>query len=124
MGIPAALFVKFTKKRQRLGDISAKTYVLKKKDLKNIIEGPMKDSKQSKKTIELAKGIKIAAIYLIVAGGVGVLWPLTGLGPHLPEFQAKSFAYKFCSYTRAYYSFIRLLAALFCFGYVFIKSRM
>jgi len=60
----------------------------------------MKDSSQSKKTIELAKGIKIAAIYLVIAGGVGLLWPLTGIGPHHPEFQAKSFAFKLGSYTR------------------------
>jgi hypothetical protein len=60
----------------------------------------MKDSDQSKKTIELAKGIKIAAIYLVIAGGIGILWPLTGLGPHHPEFQAKSFAFKLGSYAR------------------------
>jgi hypothetical protein len=60
----------------------------------------MKENSQSKKTIELAKGIKIAAIYLIIAGGAGILWPLTGLGPHHPEFQAKSFAFKLGSYTR------------------------
>jgi hypothetical protein len=38
--------------------------------------------------------------YLIIAGGIGVLWSLTGLGPHHPEFQAKSFVFKLGSYTR------------------------
>ncbi len=39
-------------------------------------------------------GLKIAAIYLILSGGTGLIWPLLGLGPHHPEFEAKSFAYK------------------------------
>ena len=50
--------------------------------------------------IELTKGIKIAATYLIIAGGVGILWPLTGLGPHHPEFIEKSLAFKLGSYAR------------------------
>jgi len=48
--------------------------------------------------LELTKGVKIAAIYLIIVGGTGALWPLTGLGPHHPEFQAQSFAFKLGSY--------------------------
>jgi hypothetical protein len=60
----------------------------------------MDDDSQNKKSVVLTKGIKIAAIYLLIAGGLGILWPLTGLGPHHPEFQAKSFAYKLSSYTR------------------------
>ncbi len=60
----------------------------------------MKDSSQNQKTLELTKGIKIAAIYLIIAGGVDLLWLLTGLGPHHPEFQAKSLAFKLGSYIR------------------------
>ena len=60
----------------------------------------MNDESQKKKRMVLTKGIRIAAIYLIIAGGVGVLWPLTGLGPHHPEFQVKSFEYKLGSYTR------------------------
>ncbi|MFW6052829.1 MAG: hypothetical protein ACOC8I_02855 [Desulfosalsimonas sp.] len=60
----------------------------------------MSDHNQNKKSVVLTKGIRIAAIYLIIAGGIGILWPLTGLGPHHPEFQAKSFAYKLGSYTR------------------------
>ena len=60
----------------------------------------MKDDDQKAKSLVLTKGIKIAAIYIIVAGGFGILLPLTGLGPHHPEFQAKSFAYKLGTYTR------------------------
>lgn len=55
---------------------------------------------QNKKTIELSKGMKVAAIYLVIAGGIGVLWPLTGLGPDHPELQAKSLAFKLGSYAR------------------------
>lgn len=55
---------------------------------------------KNKKTIELYRGIKVAAIYLIIAGGLGILWPLTGLGPHHPEFQEQSFAYKLGTYAR------------------------
>ncbi len=50
--------------------------------------------------LELTKGVKIAAIYFIISGGIGALWPLTGLGPHHPEFQATSFAWKLGSYAR------------------------
>ena len=50
--------------------------------------------------LELTTGAKIAAIYLIIAGVLGILWPLTGLGPHHPAFQAKSFAFKLGSYAR------------------------
>jgi hypothetical protein len=55
---------------------------------------------KSTRTFELKKGIKIAAIYLIISGAIGILWPLTGLGPHHPEFQAQSFAFKLGSYFR------------------------
>lgn len=55
---------------------------------------------QNKKTIELSNGVKVAAIYLVIAGVIGILWPLTGLGPNHPEFHAKSFAYKLGAYTR------------------------
>jgi hypothetical protein len=55
---------------------------------------------QNPKKIELTKSIKIAAIYLILAGCVGILLPLIGFGPNHPEFQAKSFAFKAGSYAR------------------------
>jgi hypothetical protein len=51
--------------------------------------------------LDSTKGAKIAAIYLIVAGLLGILWPLTDLGPHHPEFQVKSFAFKLGSYVRS-----------------------
>jgi hypothetical protein len=60
----------------------------------------MSDDNQKRKRIVLTRGIRVAAIYLIIAGGLGILWPLTGLGPHHPEFQAKSLAYKLGLYTR------------------------
>ncbi len=60
----------------------------------------MEESNQNNKFLELKKGIKIAAIYLVIAGGLGILWPLTGLGPHYPEFQAQSVAFKIGAYTR------------------------
>ena len=60
----------------------------------------MNGESQNQKIIVLTKGIKIAAIYLVIAGGLSVLWPLTGLGPHHPEFQAKSLAFKLGSFTR------------------------
>lgn len=60
----------------------------------------MQGKTQSNKIIELTKGVKIAAIYLAIAGGLGVLYPLTGLGPHHPEFQARSLAFKLGSYAR------------------------
>jgi hypothetical protein len=62
----------------------------------------MTDNIRPKKSIALGKGIKVAAIYFIIVGGLSVLWPLIGLGPHHPEFQAKSFAYKLGSYSREY----------------------
>jgi hypothetical protein len=49
---------------------------------------------------ELTKGAKTAAIYFIIIAGIGILWPLSGLGPHHPEFQAESFAYKLGAYAR------------------------
>lgn len=45
-------------------------------------------------------GLKIAAIYLILSGVIGLIWPLTGLGPHHPEFELKSIAYKLGTYFR------------------------
>ena len=56
--------------------------------------------KYFKNKIELTKSIKIAAIYLILAGCAGILLPLIGIGPNHPEFQAKSFAFKAGSYAR------------------------
>jgi len=60
----------------------------------------MKGIKQNSNTVALTKGLKIAAIYLVIAGGIGLLWPLTGLGAHHQEFQAKSVAYKIGVYSR------------------------
>ena len=52
------------------------------------------------KRLELTRGIKIAAIYLIVVGGLGFIWPLIGLvAPH-QEFTDQSFAGKLGSSAR------------------------
>ena len=45
-------------------------------------------------------GLKIVAAYLVLDGAIGLAWPLLGLGPHHPEFDVKSFAFKFGSYSR------------------------
>jgi len=70
--------------------------------------------------LELTKGARIAAIYLIIAGGMGVLWSLTGLGPHHPEFQAKSLAFKLGSYTSR--NLINLLFVISGIGLLYRKT--
>ena len=50
----------------------------------------------------LPLGLKVVATYLILSGAIGLIWPLTGLGPHHPEFEAKSIAYKLGAYSRTY----------------------
>jgi len=44
--------------------------------------------------------LRVAAAYLILVGLLDLIWPMTGLGPHHPEFQARSFAFKLGSYSR------------------------
>lgn len=61
----------------------------------------------------LTKGIKMAAVYLIIAGALGALWPLMGLGPHHPEFQSKSFVFKLGSYaTRNLINFFFVISGI------------
>lgn len=62
-------------------------------------------------TKRLPLGLKIAAAYLVIGGFIGLIWPLLGLGPHHPEFEAQSLAYKAGAYFR---SSIQELAFLFC----------
>ena len=50
---------------------------------------------------KLPLGLKIAATYLVIGGLIGLIWPLTGLGPHHPEFEAQSLAYKAGAYFRS-----------------------
>ena len=69
---------------------------------------------------ELAGRVKIAAVYLILAGGTGIIWPLTGLGPHHAEFQAGSFAFKLGSYTKTY--MIDILFVISGIGLLYGKS--
>ena len=48
----------------------------------------------------LSKGSRVAAIYLIAAGLIGLVWPFTGFGPHFPEFQTQSVATQIGTYAR------------------------
>lgn len=60
---------------------------------------------------KLPLGLKIAAAYLVISGFIGLIWPLTGLGPYHPEFEAQSLAYKAGVYFR---SSVQELAFLVC----------
>jgi len=42
----------------------------------------------------------VAAGYLILIGTLALVWPFLGIGPHHPEFQAKSIAFKAGAYFR------------------------
>ena len=44
--------------------------------------------------------LRVTAIYLIIAGIIGTVWPLLNLGPNHPEFEAQSFAYQLGSHAR------------------------
>ncbi len=50
--------------------------------------------------LKLPIGLKIAVGYLIISGVVGLIWPLTGLGPHHAEYISKSAAYKMGASTK------------------------
>lgn len=54
----------------------------------------------SNQRLELNKGIKIASIYIIIAGALGIIFSFIGPGPNYPEFEAKSLAFKLGSYTK------------------------
>ena len=54
--------------------------------------------KPSRRRFPVSLGI--AAGYLILTGTLGLVWPLLGLGPHHPEFQAKSITFKAGAYSR------------------------
>lgn len=56
--------------------------------------------KKNEKEKILPIELKIAAIYLIVVGVIGLIWPLLNIGPNHHEFQSKSIAYKAGSYFR------------------------
>ena len=44
--------------------------------------------------------LKVTAVYLIIVGGVGLIWPLLGLGPYHPEFEVQTTAFKVGAYFR------------------------
>src|SRR3984893_6021233 len=41
------------------------------------------------------KALRVAAGYMVLVGFVGLVLPLTNLGPHYAQYEARSFAYKF-----------------------------
>ena len=51
-------------------------------------------------TSKFPVGLKIAALYLTIGGFIGLIWPILGFGPHHPEFEVQSIAYKAGSYFR------------------------
>ena len=44
--------------------------------------------------------LRVTAIYLIISGIIGTVWPLLNIGPNHPEFEGQSFAYQLGSYAR------------------------
>jgi hypothetical protein len=60
----------------------------------------MTDAKNKGVRDKLSISLKVAASYLILSGAMDLIWPLTGLGPHHVEFQAKSLAFKIGSFSR------------------------
>lgn len=68
---------------------------------------------------EFPLGLRIAAIYLIIAGATGLIWPLLNLGPNHPEFEALSTAAKAGQYFRE--SLISI-AMLVCGAGLFLRK--
>lgn len=62
--------------------------------------GNIINKKINKKKKILPIELKIAAIYLIVVGVIGLVWPLLNIIPNHHEFQVKSVAYKAGAYFR------------------------
>jgi hypothetical protein len=50
--------------------------------------------------VSLPSALRIAALYMLVRGGIGLVWPLLRLGPNHPEFQAQSAAYRSGAHSR------------------------
>lgn len=48
----------------------------------------------------MPSGLKVVTVYFLVFGLLGLVWPLLDIGPHHPEFEAKSFAFRAGSYVR------------------------
>ncbi len=81
-------------------------YVAQGRNLKNtqsLLNTNEKNTKQPQiidKTIKLPLGVKIVAGYLIVPSLIWIVWRLIGFETPLPEFHAKSTAYKIGVYFR------------------------
>jgi len=54
---------------------------------------------ENQKLRRLTIGLKIAAAYLVLSGGVGLIWPLLGLGPDHPDVQSKGLASRIGSHS-------------------------
>jgi hypothetical protein len=55
--------------------------------------------------------LRITAIYLIISGAVGTIWPLLNIGPNHTDFEAQSFAYQLGSYGRELFISIAFLVS-------------
>jgi hypothetical protein len=55
----------------------------------------------NKTAMNIPIGLKIAAAYLVAVGVIGLIFPLTGLGPNHAEFEAQSVAFKAGAYFRS-----------------------
>ena len=62
----------------------------------------MIDPIQSRERTPITMNLKIAAWYLILIAGMGIVITTLHFGPHLAEFEAKSLAYRIGSYCREY----------------------
>jgi hypothetical protein len=48
----------------------------------------------------LPSALQAATVYMFVRGSISLIWPLLGLGPNHPEFQAQSTAYRIGAHSR------------------------
>jgi hypothetical protein len=48
----------------------------------------------------LPSALRVATVYMFARGGIGLIWPLLGLGPKHPEFQAQNTAYRIGAHSR------------------------
>jgi len=47
--------------------------------------------------------LRIAAIYLIISGFIGMIWPLLNIGPNYAEFEAQTLTYKIIAYSKEFF---------------------
>jgi len=66
-----------------------------------ILNSTSQDMSQKRES-PLSLNVKVPASYLIISAVLGIAFTLLRLGPHNPEFEAKSFAFKLGAYSREY----------------------